>query len=131
MILKNYVLFFRIVGEGSGCEAMGQRYHVRCFTCHHCGCPLQGRPFYAVDGGKPYCSRDYLGTQLEKCCKCLDPILERILRATGKPYHPGCFACLVCRRSLDGVPFTVDAANRIHCIPCFHQVDIKTDKKST
>lgn len=111
---------FRIVGEGSGCEAMGRRYHVHCFTCHKCGCQLQGRAFYALDG-KPYCSEDYLGT-LEKCCKCLKPILERILRATGKPYHPDCFRCSVCQSRLDGVPFTVDSTNHIHCIPCFHQV---------
>ena len=116
---KCFKCLHHITGEGSGCEAMGRRYHVRCFTCHVCACALQGQPFYALDG-KPYCSRDYLNT-LEKCCKCMEPIRERILRATGKPYHPQCFACVVCRKSLDGVPFTVDAANQIHCIPCFHR----------
>ena len=109
----------RIVGEGNGCEAMGWRYHVGCFTCHVCGAVLQGQPFYALDG-KPHCTADYLET-LEKCCKCLTPICDRILRASGKPYHPQCFACVECRRSLDRVPFTVDAANRVHCIPCFHR----------
>ena len=101
----------RIVGEGSGCTAMGRMYHVACFTCTHCRCLLQGKPFYALDG-KPYCQADYLDT-LEKCCKCLGPILDRILRATGKPYHPQCFTCVVCNESLDGVPFTVDAANQV------------------
>ena len=101
----------RIVGEGSGCTAMGRMYHVACFTCTHCHCLLQGKPFYALDG-KPYCQADYLET-LEKCCKCLGPILDRILRATGKPYHPQCFTCVVCNESLDGVPFTVDAANQV------------------
>ncbi len=108
-----------IVGEQTGCEAMQRRYHVQCFSCHHCRVLLQGKPFYALDG-KPFCREDYLNT-LEKCCVCQQPICERILRATGKPYHPQCFTCVRCRRSLDGVPFTVDAANRIHCIPCFHR----------
>ena len=36
---------------------------------------------------QPFCEKDYLNT-LEKCCKCQEPILDRILRATGKPYHP-------------------------------------------
>jgi hypothetical protein len=40
----------RIVGEGTGCSAMGRLYHIHCFTCHSCNCQLQGKPFYALDG---------------------------------------------------------------------------------
>ena len=58
---------------------------------------------------------------LEKCSICLNPILDRILRATGRPYHPQCFCCVVCGKSLDGIPFTVDATNQIHCIEDFHK----------
>lgn len=28
---------------------------------------------------------------------------------------------MACEKSLDGVPFTVDAHMQIHCIDCFHQ----------
>ncbi|CAG9853997.1 unnamed protein product [Phyllotreta striolata] len=110
----------KIIGENSGCTAMDQLYHIKCFTCHHCAINLQGKPFYALDG-KPYCEEDYLNT-LEKCCVCQKPILDRILRATGKPYHPRCFSCVVCGKSLDGIPFTVDATNRVHCIEDFHKI---------
>ncbi|KAL1502772.1 hypothetical protein ABEB36_007870 [Hypothenemus hampei] len=110
----------KIVGENSGCTAMDQLYHIKCFTCHHCAINLQGKPFYALDG-HPYCEEDYLNT-LEKCCVCQKPILDRILRATGKPYHPLCFCCVVCGKSLDGIPFTVDATNRVHCIEDFHKI---------
>lgn len=110
----------KIVGENSGCTAMDKLYHTKCFTCHHCAINLQGKPFYALDGN-PYCEEDYLNT-LEKCCVCQKPILDRILRATGKPYHPKCFCCVVCGKSLDGIPFTVDATNRIHCIEDFHKI---------
>lgn len=108
-----------IVGETSGCTAMDRIYHISCFTCHECQINLQGKPFYALEG-RPYCEADYLNT-LEKCSVCLKPILERILRATGKPYHPQCFTCIVCGKSLDGIPFTVDATNQIHCIEDFHK----------
>lgn len=109
----------KVVGEASGCTAMGHMYHIKCFSCHHCNTNLQGKPFYAVDN-QPYCEADYYET-LEKCSVCDKPILDRILRATGKPYHPICFTCVVCGKSLDGIPFTVDAMNQIHCIEDFHK----------
>ncbi len=40
----------RIIGEGTGCSAMGRLYHIQCFTCFNCQCSLQGKPFYALDG---------------------------------------------------------------------------------
>lgn len=49
----------RVVGEGSGCTAMNKVYHIPCFTCCHCDMPLQGKPFYSLDG-KPYCEQGYL-----------------------------------------------------------------------
>ncbi|XP_050742888.1 lipoma-preferred partner homolog isoform X2 [Drosophila biarmipes] len=109
----------RVLGESSGCTAMDQIYHISCFTCTDCQINLQGKPFYALDG-KPYCEYDYLQT-LEKCSVCMKPILERILRATGKPYHPQCFTCVVCGISLDGLLFTVDATNQNYCITDFHR----------
>ncbi|RXG71664.1 Lipoma-preferred partner-like protein [Armadillidium vulgare] len=109
----------KVLGEGSGCTAMDQVFHIHCFCCILCALRLQGKPFYALES-KPYCEACYLNT-LEKCCVCTKPILDRILRATGKPYHPQCFTCVVCEKSLDGIPFTVDASNQIHCIEDFHR----------
>uniref|UniRef100_A0A8D0CWG5 LIM domain containing preferred translocation partner in lipoma n=1 Tax=Sander lucioperca TaxID=283035 RepID=A0A8D0CWG5_SANLU len=108
-----------VVGEGTGCTAMDQVFHVDCFVCMTCSSKLRGKPFYAVEK-KAYCEPCYINT-LETCTICSKPIMERILRATGKAYHPHCFTCVVCHRSLDGIPFTVDASNHIHCIEDFHK----------
>uniref|UniRef100_UPI00398E3546 lipoma-preferred partner n=1 Tax=Pristiophorus japonicus TaxID=55135 RepID=UPI00398E3546 len=108
-----------VVGEGAGCTAMDQVFHVDCFTCVTCGHKLRGQPFYAVEK-KSFCEPCYINT-LEQCSVCSKSIMERILRATGKAYHPQCFTCVVCHRSLDGIPFTVDASNQIHCIEDFHK----------
>lgn len=108
-----------VVGEGTGCTAMDQVFHVDCFVCMTCSSKLRGKPFYAVDK-KAFCEPCYINT-LETCTICSKPIMERILRATGKAYHPHCFICVVCQRSLDGIPFTVDASNHIHCIEDFHK----------
>ncbi|CAI5668918.1 unnamed protein product [Oreochromis niloticus] len=108
-----------VVGDGSGCIAMEQVFHVECFTCITCHARLRGQPFYALDK-KSYCESCYIST-LERCSKCSKPILDRILRAMGKAYHPRCFTCVICNCCLDGVPFTVDATSQIHCIEDFHR----------
>lgn len=109
----------KVVGENSGCTAMDKVYHIECFICQTCAQKLRGQPFYALEGGA-FCENCYINS-LEKCSTCSKPITDRILRATGKPYHPECFTCVVCGKSLDGVPFTVDATNQIHCIEDFHK----------
>lgn len=58
---------------------------------------------------------------LEKCSTCGQPITDRMLRATGKAYHPQCFTCVVCACPLEGTSFIVDQANRPHCVPDYHK----------
>uniref|UniRef100_A0A6I8PK04 Thyroid hormone receptor interactor 6 n=1 Tax=Ornithorhynchus anatinus TaxID=9258 RepID=A0A6I8PK04_ORNAN len=108
-----------VVGDGAGVVALDRVFHVGCFVCATCHARLRGQHFYAVER-RAFCEDCYLVT-LEKCAVCSQPILDRILRAMGKAYHPACFTCVVCHRGLDGVPFTVDATSQIHCIDDFHR----------
>jgi len=110
----------QIIGEGTGCTAMNKIFHINCLRCRVCDCLLQGKSFFYHVDGKPYCERDYM-SRLEKCFVCSEPILDRILRANGTPYHPKCFTCVICTKSLEGIQFTIDAANRIYCIEDFHK----------
>uniref|UniRef100_F1L825 Lipoma-preferred partner n=1 Tax=Ascaris suum TaxID=6253 RepID=F1L825_ASCSU len=107
-----------ISNERPGCTALDQMFHVACFTCNECGKQLAGASFYNVDG-RPLCEQDYKNS-LERCVSCGEPIMTKLLRASGSTYHPACFVCSVCKKCLDGVPFTVDSANNIHCVACFH-----------
>lgn len=108
-----------VVGDGAGVVALDRVFHTGCFVCSTCRAQLRGQHFYAVER-RAYCESCYVAT-LEKCSTCSEPILDRILRAMGKAYHPGCFTCVVCHRGLDGIPFTVDATSQIHCIEDFHR----------
>ncbi|KAF6276374.1 zyxin [Rhinolophus ferrumequinum] len=100
-------------------RALGQLFHITCFTCHQCEHQLQGQQFYSLEGA-PYCEGCYTDT-LEKCNTCGQPITDRMLRATGKAYHPQCFTCVVCACPLEGTSFIVDQANRPHCVPDYHK----------
>jgi len=106
-----------ISGEGNGCTAMGDMYHVTCFICQDCRTKLTGLEFYCLND-QPFCETCYTKS-LDDCHICERKITDRILRAVGKCYHPQCFMCTSCSKNLDGIPFTLDATNTIHCVECY------------
>ncbi|NXL66842.1 FBLI1 protein, partial [Chordeiles acutipennis] len=100
-------------------EAMRKQYHADCFTCRTCHRLLAGQRYYQRDG-RPTCDTCYQAT-LEKCAKCGGLITERIVRALGKGYHPGCFSCVACGRAIGAESFAVDERDEVYCVTDFYR----------
>ncbi|NXS71767.1 FBLI1 protein, partial [Pandion haliaetus] len=100
-------------------EAMRKQYHADCFTCRTCHRLLAGQRYYQKDG-RPTCDACYQAA-LEKCAKCQGLIVERIVRALGKGYHPGCFSCTACGRAIGAESFAVDERDEVYCVADFYR----------
>ncbi|CAO2633031.1 LIM domain-containing protein 1 [Lemmus lemmus] len=102
-----------VFGAGQACQAMGDLYHDACFTCAACSNFLRNPSPFAYSGFQQ---------SADRCFLCGHLIMDMILQALGKSYHPGCFRCVICNECLDGVPFTVDSENKIYCVRDYHKV---------
>ncbi|XP_068018907.1 filamin-binding LIM protein 1 isoform X2 [Melanerpes formicivorus] len=110
----------KALGRGEAAvEALRKLYHADCFTCRSCQRPLAAQRYYQRDG-RPICDSCYQAT-LEKCAKCQGLIVERIVRALGKGYHPGCFSCSACGRAIGTESFAVDEWDEVYCVPDFYR----------
>uniref|UniRef100_A0A0N5BHZ1 LIM domain-containing protein n=1 Tax=Strongyloides papillosus TaxID=174720 RepID=A0A0N5BHZ1_STREA len=105
--------------------AMEKTYHENCFRCITCRQPLKGKKFYHFNG-KIYCEKDYILHGIientERCYECGNNIVDVVLTALGKTYHPQCFRCKECRKMLDGTPFTVGKNGYIYCSEDYHKL---------
>lgn len=85
---------------GAMVHAMGHAWHARCFTCAHCGTPLEHVSFYEHEG-QPYCHLDFHELFSRWCYHCKTPIVEErfvTVDAFGesRAYHEMHFFCASC-----------------------------------
>jgi len=88
-------------------KALGKRWHysqdphgLNCWACAQCAVELSTRDFYMVDGVQ-YCS-PCAHEKAEKCAGCGESILpgEPVMNALSKRWHPNCFECVQCRKTI-------------------------------
>ncbi|XP_055077818.1 mucin-2-like [Periophthalmus magnuspinnatus] len=80
---------------GQVVTAMGRTWHPEHFVCSHCQEEIGSRNFFERDGA-PYCERDYHQLFSPRCHYCNGPILDKVVTALDKTWHPEHFFCAQC-----------------------------------
>ncbi|KAK5872819.1 hypothetical protein PBY51_013481 [Eleginops maclovinus] len=80
---------------GQVVTAMGRTWHPEHFVCTHCQDEIGSRNFFEREG-QPYCEKDYHHLFSPRCHYCNGPILDRVVTALDKTWHPEHFFCAQC-----------------------------------
>ncbi|MEQ2270439.1 hypothetical protein XENORESO_009942, partial [Xenotaenia resolanae] len=80
---------------GQVVTAMGRTWHPEHFVCTHCQEEIGSRNFFERDG-LPYCEKDYHNLFSPRCHYCNGPILDKVVTALDKTWHPEHFFCAQC-----------------------------------
>ncbi|XP_078508816.1 transforming growth factor beta-1-induced transcript 1 protein [Lissotriton helveticus] len=105
---------------GQVVTALGQTWHPEHFVCSHCQKEMGGSNFFEKDG-LPYCERDYFTLFSPRCGLCNEPIIDKMVTALDKNWHPEHFCCVKCGR-----PFGEDGFHekdgKQYCRQDFHEL---------
>jgi len=105
--------------NGQVITALGSLWHPNHFVCYHCEKVIGTSIFYEKDR-KPYCEHDYLSLFSPKCALCTSPILDKMLTALNKNWHPECFHCSTCQKLLNDESF-LEKGNEAFCKNCYEE----------
>uniref|UniRef100_A0A3B5KS19 LIM zinc-binding domain-containing protein n=1 Tax=Xiphophorus couchianus TaxID=32473 RepID=A0A3B5KS19_9TELE len=102
---------------GQVVTALGKVWHPEHFVCTQCEMELGSRNFFEKDG-RPYCESDYFTLFSPHCANCSKPILNKMVTALDKNWHPECFCCVKCSRTFGDEGFH-DRDGQQYCQQCF------------
>ncbi|XP_034025602.1 paxillin [Thalassophryne amazonica] len=80
---------------GQVVTAMGRTWHPEHFVCTHCQEEIGTRNFFEREG-QPYCEKDYHHLFSPRCYYCNGPILDKVVTALDRTWHPEHFFCAQC-----------------------------------
>ncbi|CAF4558687.1 unnamed protein product [Rotaria sp. Silwood1] len=111
--------------RGPYISAIGRCYCVDHFTCSNCSVSLIECGF-VEENGKLYCERDFEQYLAPRCAKCSQSILKECVHALEKTWHPECFTCTACKKSIgtgsfhveEGQPYCLEDYRRMFQAKC-------------
>ncbi|XP_041095351.1 paxillin isoform X2 [Polyodon spathula] len=105
---------------GKVVTALGVPWHPEHFVCFHCGAELASIGFFERDG-QAYCDHDYHNLFSPRCAYCNGPILQNIVSALGKTWHPEHFFCTECGEPFGEQGF-LEKEGKPYCLPDFYRL---------
>ncbi|KPP72548.1 hypothetical protein Z043_108440 [Scleropages formosus] len=105
---------------GKMITALGEVWHPEHFVCMVCGVELGITGFFEKEG-KPYCEKDYQNLFAPRCAYCKGPILQNILTAMDRSWHPEHFFCVECGE-LFGPEGFMERDGKPYCSKDFYQL---------
>ncbi|CAF1116215.1 unnamed protein product, partial [Rotaria sordida] len=97
-------------------------YHDDCFRCSQCQKLLTYETKLNKHNSKPCCAACYDKKFAPQCSQCLKPIsTDKILTCDTKKYHPDCFRCDQCNRSLADEKDLYEYNSKPCCYQCYNQ----------
>uniref|UniRef100_A0A8C5Q916 Transforming growth factor beta-1-induced transcript 1 protein n=1 Tax=Leptobrachium leishanense TaxID=445787 RepID=A0A8C5Q916_9ANUR len=117
---------------GQVVTALGHTWHPEHFTCAHCHMLIGSTNFFEKDA-QPYCERDYFALHAPRCAMCDSPIMQNMVTALSRTWHPEHFCCKICKKQIgeegfhekDGIPYCADDYFRLFgavCVGCSEPV---------
>lgn len=98
-------------------EALGKKYHTRCFCCSECAEPLTGS-FHMDAEGHLFCRIHWAHKKGLVCATCGQTIDGDYVTASNENHHTQCFVCTECNLPLGGKEF-LKAGGKFQCASHF------------
>ncbi|XP_019854051.1 PREDICTED: LIM domain-binding protein 3-like [Amphimedon queenslandica] len=88
-------------------NATNRYYHQECFRCSRCSCNLSQQDGFNMENGMLFCSNCFTEAYGVSCSGCGQTIgaNELWVEALDRNWHPQCFVCGGCKRTLEGSKF--------------------------
>eukprot|EP01135_Chromosphaera_perkinsii_P008084 Nk52_evm2s1128 gene=Nk52_evmTU2s1128 len=104
-------------------SATGKNFHVHCFLCCECLCPLsfESSSRYFEHDGRHYCMRDYQWLFASRCYTCSKFIQGKCITFKDKKYHCEHFVCDICGEGLSENTNLAQECDVPICPECFRR----------
>ena len=97
--------------------------HSECFNCAICNRRLNPAQTYTIHNDQPWCRQCEIDTK--NCFTCGKPIISAGITYETRDYHPECFKCANCHKSLDNESILCANNLKPYCVSCNDQLFAK------